>query len=155
MQREFGLRLPLLPAGSQYPAFFDEPSGLRDVLEMLNQRVASLFGVPRKDVKFVFVPLISRRQVLRGQEVVTVEEALVTCNHMTGVISIVLPRPGWRETVIHELVHLYHPKARESRVVGLTKETIAYLKVQGPIPGANGPDRSKLAAWVEASTGGQ
>lgn len=106
---------------------FDEPKA-QDALIVLNRRVAAIFNQPMKTPTFVFVPLIDRRDVLDiSGNVVTVREVLGQCNLKTGMIMLI-PRPGWQWTAIHELVHLYNPIRREPWVKKRVEECVRYFK---------------------------
>ena len=100
-------------------------------LEALNRRMAAIYRQELKHSIFQFVPIIDQRLVLNDEgKVVVAREVLGNCNHQTGFIRIV-PHSGWRNTIIHELVHLYNPGRGEAWVDKATKDVIRLLKQGG------------------------
>jgi len=99
----------------------------QDGLITLNGKVASIFAQQPKEVSFVFVPLIDRRQILDKEGDITVRETVGTCDHENLVIRIVVNR-RWAKTAVHELVHLYNPRRSEKKISSLTEEVIKYLR---------------------------
>ena len=97
-------------------------------LGALNRRIAAIYRQDIKQPRFQFVPIIDQRVILTGEgkEEVT-REVLGDCNHQTEVIRIAA-RSGWRNTIIHELVHLYNPGRGEAWVKKATADVIRLLK---------------------------
>ena len=106
-------------------------------LEALNRRLAAVYRTEPKAVIFEFVSVIDQRVMLQDDgKIKVVREVLGDCAHSLGRIRLVI-KPGWQNTAVHELVHLYNPGRREDWVKRATLDVIRLLK-QG-------------ALWVENS----
>lgn len=89
------------------------------VLAMVNEKVASIFLTEPKVVRFVFVDHIPDRTLGKV--------CLGLCIYEDNEVKIVL-RPGWQNTAIHELAHLYSPDSSERKTEIVAKDIIKYLK---------------------------
>ena len=120
---------------------------VRLALGELNIRIAAIFNRAVIEPTIQFVPIIDRRQVLQENgQVVTEREVVGTTNHRQKLIRIV-PTTGWRETAVHEFVHLYNPGRKEATIKKLTGEVISYLKGYGTHVGIGVKDSVALAQW--------
>lgn len=94
----------------------------REVLDLVNERVAGIFCQPMRKVRFVFVSYIATK--IRGAEV------LGQCVRLSDFDEVqIRVGHGWHNTAIHELVHVYNPGVTERRVKQITNDVIKYLKV--------------------------
>lgn len=100
-----------------FHVLFNETEAQR-VLAIINEKIAGAFLTEPKLVRFVFLNHIdtSRRGVLLG-----------TCNTENNEIRI-LVRPGWQNTAIHELAHLYDPQCSERTIGKVANDIKRYLK---------------------------
>lgn len=103
-------------------AIFNEAEA-QEVLAMANEKIARIFMIEPKPVRFIFLNHIAYR---RGDK-----ECLGICNHEDNEIQIKV-WPGWQNTAIHELAHLYNPDGSERKTEKVAHDIIRYLK--GAIP---------------------
>ena len=102
----------------------------RLALNLLNEKVAAFFGQQPRAITISFVPFIERRLMYHNGELVEVKgtgEILANCDLATGHIQLI-PYPSWPSSAIHELTHLYNPRAREKAVQNLARKCAFYLK---------------------------
>lgn len=92
-----------------------------DVLQIVNEKVAAAFKSTAKEVQFEFVSFIpceQKNKVALGR---------IFLNVTPPQVKLVL-RPGWPNTAVHEIVHLYDPYASENKVEALSLQVAKYLK---------------------------
>lgn len=97
-------------------------------LDTLNRRMAAIYRQDRKPVIFEFVPLIDQRvQLMDDGTTRIIREVLGDCHHEIGRIRLVA-KPGWENTAVHEMVHLYNPGRSERWVEKATLDVVRLLK---------------------------
>lgn len=93
----------------------------RAALDLVNEKMAGIFCLPVKKIRFVFLSHIATRgkgEVVVGQ-----------CVYLDGYDEIqICLRPGWQNTAIHELAHSYNPGESEKRIREIVCDVIKYLK---------------------------
>lgn len=99
-------------------AIFNEAEAQVD-LTILNIEMARIFVTEPKAIRFVFLNYIASPR--KGKV------SLGLCLHESNEIQIRLG-PGWQNTAVHELVHLYNPGCSEKKTVKIVNDVIRYLK---------------------------
>lgn len=100
------------------------PKETLTALDLVNRRVAQSFGRDPKlvTVEWYYVPPVvfraSRREIL-GATVPSDPEPIPL---------YLLLHAGWRESFLHELVHIYNPNATEKQVQAMTRKLVRLLK---------------------------
>jgi len=92
------------------------------ILELINEKMASIFCQPIRKVRFVFLSYISGQ----GKGEVVVGQCVRLADFEELQICV---RLGWQRTAIHELAHAYNPGVEEKRIKEITIDIIKYLKV--------------------------
>lgn len=104
-------------------AIFNETEA-QEVLAIVNKKIASIFLTDPKPVKFEFLAHIGVKK--QGYKT---KECVGMCIHGGGENIIQLKiYPGWQNTAIHELAHLYNPGGSEKRTEKVANDIIKYLK---------------------------
>lgn len=100
---------------------FNEDEAI-EILNVLNDKMAGIFCQPIRKVLFVFLSHISTKsghgRVVLGQCVRGADYEEVQ----------ILVSPGWQNTAVHELVHVYNPTEKEKRIREITADVLKYLK---------------------------
>ena len=98
------------------------PMVSEELLPFINARVAAVFCQRPKPVRFVFLHYIANPRGKLG-------ECLGLCVRCGDGAEIQLKAcPGWQNTAVHELVHLYNPGKSEKTIKALTVEVIRLWK---------------------------
>lgn len=131
------------------------PTGTkREVLDLINRRVAAAFGRAPKAVRVEFftLPAVIERSMAqkgfllgscdsRGPEPIEVGIYLGRYRHPS-----VHP---WQETFLHELTHIYNPEVSEQRVRKLVPVAAKYLRDTHRIRQQNAAQAQQAALWPD------
>lgn len=90
----------------------------QQALALVNKKIAHLFLTEPKAVSFIFIDHIGGKGP---------REILGQCTYGVNEIKIKVV-PGWQNTAVHELAHLYRPGASEKEIRKTTNDIINYLK---------------------------
>lgn len=105
---------------TKFMVTFDENEA-RNLLNIVNERIAGIFCKPKREVRFVFLSYISSRH----QHI----EVLGQCLRFSDFDEVQIKLcQGWQATAIHELAHVYNPGITEKKIREITADLIKFLK---------------------------